>query len=160
MPKATKWSRERGECRVCGHPSPLTQDGVVLSHWPRAEDGTAVPGECQGVGKPAVGHEPARYKAWRDRFESGDTIDDVHRLKLAGWQPVDGMPNRVADPFSIRCVRCGAEMQIVLDPLTDSGTATPASCRHKGREARPLTPEERRELREIRKELIIKQVNG
>ncbi|MFF1298125.1 MULTISPECIES: hypothetical protein [unclassified Streptomyces] len=159
MPKATKWSRERGECRVCGHPSPLTQDGVVLSHWPRAEDGTAVPGECQGVGKPAVGHEPARYNAWRDRFESGDTVDDVQRLKLAGWQPVDGMPKHVADPFSIRCVRCGAEMQIVLDPLTDGGTATPASCRHKGREARPLTPEERRELREIRKELILKQVN-
>jgi hypothetical protein len=132
-----------------------------MYHWPRAEDGTAVPGRaCQGVDKFAIGHEPARYKEWRARFESGDTTDDVQQMKLAGWQPVDGMPERVADPFLIRCVRCGAEMQIVLDPLVDGGTATPASCRHKGREARPLTPEERKELREIRKELILKQVNG
>lgn len=95
-------------------------------------------------------HLPDWYRAWRGRFESGDTEEDVQRLKLSGWGPTDGFPERVIDPLRVQCIRCGVEREIVLGHLVLDEEAPPA-CRHAGRKARPLTPEERQELRDIRK---------
>lgn len=102
---------------------------------------------------------PAGYRAWRARIESGDTEEDEQRLKLSGWAPVQGFPKRVMDPLQVRCIRCGAEREIVLGRIALDGAA-PRACYHTGREARHLTLEERQELRAIRKRLIEARVRS
>lgn len=90
------------------------------------------------------------YREWRAQVESGDVRDEERRLKLAGWEPAAPWPTRVADPFRVRCVRCGVERDLVLRDIALAGEMP--QCRHPEGEARHLTREERQELRDVRKD--------
>ncbi|MEV4438052.1 hypothetical protein AB0K09_03385 [Streptomyces sp. NPDC049577] len=92
---------------------------------------------------------PAWYNAWRQRYEAGDTQPDADRLLLNGWQPVDGMPRWLSDPVAVRCIRCGAERDLLPRDLALAGKAVP-TCQHPAG-APPLTIAQRREISAVRK---------
>jgi hypothetical protein len=113
--------------------------------------------DAEQPGSPARPERPEAedegwFADWRAAFARGETEEDARWLTMNDYEPVNGFPADVFDPTRVRCIRCGAERDVILGDLVRDGEKLPV-CKHPAGPPRQLTAQERAERRSIRGQL-------